>query len=129
VEDNKIFQQTKLTIPVLAVDGEKSFGAMEATVMRNVATNAREAVVRGAGHWLMEENPTATIGRPTAVNKQHWVGNLIQQIALRHTNRQPAGRRLGKSPDPARPIRKVSGWGYRSALQGISVTGERTARD
>jgi len=61
VQDNKIFQQTKLTIPVLAVGGEKSFGAMEATVMRNVATNVREAVVHGAGHWLMEENPTATI--------------------------------------------------------------------
>ena len=60
-EDNKIFQQTKLTMPVLAVGGEKSFGATEATVMRNVATNVREAVVRGAGHWLMEENPTATI--------------------------------------------------------------------
>ena len=59
--DNKIFQQTKLTIPVLAVGGEKSFGAMEATVMRNVATNVREAVVQGAGHWLMEENPTTTI--------------------------------------------------------------------
>jgi pimeloyl-ACP methyl ester carboxylesterase len=61
VQDNKIFQQTKLTIPVLAVGGEKSFGAMEATVMRNVATNVREAVVGGAGHWLMEESPTATI--------------------------------------------------------------------
>ena len=34
---------------------------MEATVMRNVATSVREAVVHGAGHWLMEENPTATI--------------------------------------------------------------------
>jgi pimeloyl-ACP methyl ester carboxylesterase len=61
VQDNKIFQQTKLTIPVLAIGGEKSFGAMEATVMRNVATNVGEAVVHGAGHWLMEENPTPTI--------------------------------------------------------------------
>lgn len=61
VQDNKIFQETKLTIPVLAIGGEKSFGAMEATVMRNVATNVREAVVAGAGHWLMEENPLATI--------------------------------------------------------------------
>jgi pimeloyl-ACP methyl ester carboxylesterase len=61
VEDNKIFQRTKLLMPVLAVGGEKSFGATEAVVMRNVATNVREAVVPGAGHWLMEENPTATI--------------------------------------------------------------------
>jgi pimeloyl-ACP methyl ester carboxylesterase len=60
-EDNKIFQQTKLTMPVLAVGGEKSFGATEAAVMRNVAIDVREAVVPGAGHWLMEENPTVTV--------------------------------------------------------------------
>jgi len=29
--------------------------------MRNVATNVREAVVPGAGHWLMEESPTLTV--------------------------------------------------------------------
>jgi len=61
VKDNKIFQRTKLTMPVLAVGGEKSFGATEAVVMRNVATNVREAVVPGAGHWLMEESPTFTV--------------------------------------------------------------------
>jgi len=60
-EDNKIFQQTKLTMPVLAVGGEKSFGATEAIVMRNVAVNVREAVVPGAGHWLMEESPKFTV--------------------------------------------------------------------
>jgi len=61
VEDNKIFQRTKLTMPVLAVGGEKSFGATEATVMRNVAVNVREVVVPGAGHWLMEESPRLTV--------------------------------------------------------------------
>src|SRR5437016_7042760 len=61
VEDNKIFQRTKLTMPVLAVGGEKSFGATEAAVMRNAATSVREAVVPGAGHWLMEESPTYTV--------------------------------------------------------------------
>ncbi len=61
VEDNRIFQRTTLTMPVLAVGGEKSFGATEAVVMRNVATNVREAVVPGAGHWLMEESPAYTI--------------------------------------------------------------------
>jgi len=30
--------------------------------MRHVATDAREAVVPGAGHWLMEESPAATVG-------------------------------------------------------------------
>jgi len=61
VEDNKIFQRTKLTMPVLAVGGERSFGATQAAVMRNVATNVREAVVPGAGHWLMEESPAYTV--------------------------------------------------------------------
>jgi pimeloyl-ACP methyl ester carboxylesterase len=46
---------------VLAVGGEKSFGAIQAVVMRNVATDVREAVVPRAGHWLMEENPAATV--------------------------------------------------------------------
>src|SRR5438270_9470066 len=61
VEDNKAFQQTKLTMPVLAVGGEKSFGATEAILMRNVAVNVREAVVPNSGHWLMEESPTYTV--------------------------------------------------------------------
>ena len=61
VKDNEIFQRTKLTMPVLAIGGEKSFGATEAVVMHNVAEDVTGAVVPGSGHWLMEENPTATI--------------------------------------------------------------------
>jgi pimeloyl-ACP methyl ester carboxylesterase len=61
VEDNKTFAHTKLTMPVLAVGGEKSFGATEAVVFSAVAINVREAVVPNSGHWLMEESPTYTI--------------------------------------------------------------------
>lgn len=61
VEDNKVFQRTKLTMPVLAVGGEKSFGTAMGVLMRNVATNVVVAVVPGAGHWLMEESPTFTV--------------------------------------------------------------------
>jgi pimeloyl-ACP methyl ester carboxylesterase len=60
-KDNAIFKQTKLTMPVLAVGGEKSFGPLEAVVMRDAATNVQEAVVMGSGHWLMEEKPVETI--------------------------------------------------------------------
>jgi len=60
--DNKAFlAKGKLAVPVLAVGGEKSFGPMMATVMRAAATNVTEAVVPHSGHWVMEENPTATI--------------------------------------------------------------------
>jgi len=60
-KDNKNFEQTKLTMPVLAVGGEKSFGPLQAEIMRHVATNVREAVVSGSGHWLMEERPLETV--------------------------------------------------------------------
>src|SRR5437899_5597436 len=60
-EDNKVFEQVKLTMPVLAVGGEKSFGALQAVIMRHVAINVQEAVVPRSGHWLMEERPAYTV--------------------------------------------------------------------
>src|SRR5437879_5359762 len=60
-KDNKIFEHVKLTMPVLAVGGEKSFGPLQAVIMRHVATNVREAVVAASGHWLMEERPAYTV--------------------------------------------------------------------
>ncbi len=60
-EDNKKSMATKLTMPVLAIGGAKSFGANEAVVMRNAASNVTELVIPNAGHWLMEEQPDATI--------------------------------------------------------------------
>jgi pimeloyl-ACP methyl ester carboxylesterase len=60
-EDNKAGMATKLGMPVLAIGGEKSFGANEAVVMRNAATNVTELVVPGAGHWLMEEARSTTV--------------------------------------------------------------------
>ncbi len=60
-EDNKKTLTPKLSMPVLAIGGEKSFGAMEAVVMRNAATDVTEVVIPDAGHWLMEEQPAATV--------------------------------------------------------------------
>ena len=60
-EDNKALMATKLAMPVLAVGGEKSFGATEAAVMRNAALDVTELVIPNSGHWLMEEQPEATI--------------------------------------------------------------------
>ncbi len=60
--DNKAFvAEGKLTMPVLAVGGAKSFGPMMATVMRFAASDVREGVIPDAGHWLMEEQPAATV--------------------------------------------------------------------
>ncbi len=62
VIDNRAFlASAKLTMPVLAVGGEYSFGPTMATVMRFAATDVQEAIVLGSGHWIMEENPKATV--------------------------------------------------------------------
>ncbi|MEO5611465.1 MAG: alpha/beta hydrolase [Sphingomicrobium sp.] len=51
----------KLTMPVLAIGGEKSFGPTMAAVMRFAASDVTQAVIPDSGHWLMEEQPTATV--------------------------------------------------------------------
>jgi pimeloyl-ACP methyl ester carboxylesterase len=51
----------KLKMPVLALGGEKSFGTQMAAVMRAGAENVSEGVVPDSGHWIMEENPAATV--------------------------------------------------------------------
>jgi pimeloyl-ACP methyl ester carboxylesterase len=60
--DNKAFvAKGKLTMPVLAVGADKSFGNGMADVMRFVATDVTGVVIANSGHWLMEEQPAATV--------------------------------------------------------------------
>jgi pimeloyl-ACP methyl ester carboxylesterase len=60
--DNKAFlARGMLTMPVLAIGGEKSFGPTMAVVMRAAATDVSESVIPESGHWLMEEQPAATV--------------------------------------------------------------------
>ena len=60
--DNKaLMARGPLTMPILAIGGEKSFGPTMATVMRAAGANVQAAVIPNAGHWLMEENPSDTI--------------------------------------------------------------------
>jgi pimeloyl-ACP methyl ester carboxylesterase len=53
--------QGKLPMPVLAIGAEKSFGSGMATELRFVASEVTGAIVPASGHWIMEENPQATI--------------------------------------------------------------------
>jgi pimeloyl-ACP methyl ester carboxylesterase len=61
IDDRAYLAKGPLPMPILAIGGEKSFGPMMAVVMRAAATNVQEVVIPNSGHWLMEENPTATI--------------------------------------------------------------------
>lgn len=60
--DNRAFVANgKLAMPVLAIGGEKSFGLTMATVMRFAATDVTPLSIPNSGHWLMEEQPAATV--------------------------------------------------------------------
>jgi len=55
------FSQTKLTMPVLSIGGEKANGAALGQQVQLVATNAKSVTLPDTGHWLMEESPQATM--------------------------------------------------------------------
>src|SRR6267154_2902258 len=61
--DNKalLAQGGKITMPVFAIGAEKSFGTAMADDLRFVATNVTGGIVPSSGHWIMEENPRATV--------------------------------------------------------------------
>jgi pimeloyl-ACP methyl ester carboxylesterase len=52
--------QTKLTMPVLSIGGEKSLGNELAAQMKWVATNVTVVVLPNTGHWILEERPKET---------------------------------------------------------------------
>ncbi len=60
VDNRALLAKGKLTIPVLALGGEKSYGAGMATELEFVASDVRGGIIPDSGHWVMEENPAAT---------------------------------------------------------------------
>jgi pimeloyl-ACP methyl ester carboxylesterase len=104
-EDNKISAQTKLTMPILAVGGAKSFGGTMAVVMRSAATDVREAIVPDSGHWLMDENPGFTV-------------ELVSGF-LRESESTAADRRL--TLDELKVLQSTSAGTGTSAVEGIQT--------
>jgi pimeloyl-ACP methyl ester carboxylesterase len=60
VKDFAELSKTKLTMPVLAIGGEKANGTLLGEQMKIVATNATMVVLKDCGHWVMEERPKET---------------------------------------------------------------------
>jgi pimeloyl-ACP methyl ester carboxylesterase len=62
IDNQKLLaEKGKLTMPVLAIGGDHSFGAGVATEVGSAATNVRGAVITDSGHWIMEEQPDQAI--------------------------------------------------------------------
>jgi pimeloyl-ACP methyl ester carboxylesterase len=52
--------RTPLTMPVLAIGGEKSLGEVLGAQMKSVARNVTVIVLKNTGHWILEENTRET---------------------------------------------------------------------
>lgn len=55
------FAQTKLTMPMLVLTGEKASGNFLIEQGRLVASDVNGVIIKGSGHWLMEEAPDQVI--------------------------------------------------------------------
>ena len=64
-QDAKDFSQLnarhRLQMPVLVLSGEKAAGMFLISQVRLVAPHSQGKLVKGSGHWLMEEAPHTTI--------------------------------------------------------------------
>jgi pimeloyl-ACP methyl ester carboxylesterase len=49
------FAATRLQMPFLVLTGEKASGTFLIEQVKLVATNVTGTVIKGSGHWLMEE--------------------------------------------------------------------------
>ncbi len=55
------FAKTKLTMPMLVLTGEKASGEFLIGQARLVAENVKGVVIKGSGHWLMDEAPDQVV--------------------------------------------------------------------
>ena len=61
VDNRKLLARGKLTIPVLAIGGDHSYGKHLATEIGFAARNVRGATIANSGHWIMEEQPAQAV--------------------------------------------------------------------
>jgi pimeloyl-ACP methyl ester carboxylesterase len=62
-DDNRawVAAHRKLAMPVLALGAEKGLGRQMADIMRAAAADVTEGLIPNSGHWIMQENPAATV--------------------------------------------------------------------
>jgi len=55
--DNRQFAATKLSMPVLTIEGDKAMGGALEVQAKIVATHVTSITLKDTGHWLMEQRP------------------------------------------------------------------------
>jgi pimeloyl-ACP methyl ester carboxylesterase len=66
IDNQGLLAKGKLAMPVLAIGGDHSYGARMEGEVGFAATNVRGAVIKDAGHWIMEEQPEQAVAVITA---------------------------------------------------------------
>jgi len=61
IDNQQLLAKGKLSIPILAIGGDHSYSADLATEVTFAATDVRPAVIKDAGHWIMEEQPQQAV--------------------------------------------------------------------
>lgn len=60
-DDFQKFSQTKLTMPILSIAGEKASAATLNAQTKLIGTDVRVVSLKNAGHWIMEEDREGTM--------------------------------------------------------------------
>jgi pimeloyl-ACP methyl ester carboxylesterase len=66
IAQNEERKSRRLTMPVLAIGGEASFGENVGTAVQAVADDVQSVVIPGTGHFLAEESPDELLAELTA---------------------------------------------------------------
>ena len=57
IANDAVYQQTKLTMPVMAIGGENGLNTLLPDQVPEYATNVTPEIIKDTGHWLYEERP------------------------------------------------------------------------
>src|SRR5205807_2616434 len=83
IAQNEQRKTRPLTIPVLAIGGEKSSGPGVGNTMRLVAEDVQSVVLPGSGHWVAEEAPDDLLAALTPFLAPYRAGTVEVGVALR----------------------------------------------
>jgi pimeloyl-ACP methyl ester carboxylesterase len=76
IAQNQQRKERQLTVPVLAIGGAESSGAMVGDTMQLVADDVQTLIIPGTGHWVAEQAPKELLAALTAFLAPYQVGVL-----------------------------------------------------
>jgi pimeloyl-ACP methyl ester carboxylesterase len=76
IAQNQQRKERRLTVPLLAIGGAESSGAMVGDTMQLVADDVQTLIIPGTGHWVAEQAPKELLAALTAFLAPYQVGVL-----------------------------------------------------